>query len=148
DPSDPSDHHDGFTPGGYSGDGTGDTNTEAPEDNDAYQDPDQYEPGNYTNNPDNFDFGDQDYDEMLSRFDKVRGNWETIRPDNERDYSVTLRIPFPGTGVKEYRINLIPDTSTSLGAAADQLRKWIRVLFVALMTYWLIRNIWLTLRQY
>ncbi len=137
-----------YSTGGYSGDGTGDTNNDAPDNDDTYQDPDQYEPGNYTTNPSSFNFGDQDYDDMLGRFDKIRGNWESLRPDNQRDYTVTLRIPFPGAGVQEYKINLVPDTSTTMGAAVDQLRKWIRMLFIALMTYWLIRNIWLVLRQY
>ena len=148
DPTDPDDHHDGFSPGGYSGDGTGDTNNDAPEEDDIYEEPEDYQPGNYTINPSTFNFGDEDYDNMLGRFDKIRGNWEALRPDNQRDYSINLRIPFPGAGVQEYKISIVPDLSTPMGNAVDQFRKWIRMLFVALMTYWLIRNIWTTLRQY
>ena len=148
DPTDPDDHHDGYSPAGNSGDGTGDTNKDAPDEEDIYEEPEDYQPGNYTINPSTFNFGDEDYDNMLSRFDKIRGNWESLRPDNQRDYSIRLKIPFPGAGVQEYKISVVPDLSTPLGNSIDQLRQWIRMMFVALMTYWLIRNIWLVLRQY
>jgi len=147
-PTDPLDHHTGYSPGGYVGDGTGDTNQNAPTDDETFENPDDYEPGEYTLNPGNFVFGDDDYDDMLNRFGKVRGDWESLRPDSERDFCLTFRIPIPGLGEQEYTFHLIPQTSTAWGSALDQFRKWVRMLFIALMTYWLIRNVWLTLRQY
>ncbi len=147
DPIDSNIHSPGYSPGGYTGDGTGETNADAPGDDEVYEDPDQYEVGNYPTNPGNFNFGNEDYDNMLGRFNTIRGNWDNLRPDEQRDYRVLFNIPFPG-GVRQFDVSLLPDTSTSMGQAVDKLRQWLRILFIALMTYWFIRNIWLVLRQY
>ncbi len=147
-PTDATIYDPGYSPGGYTGDGTTDTNVDAPDEDDVYEDPEQYEVGNYKTNPGNFNFGDEDYDNMLGRFDSIRGNWENLRPDEQRDYKVVFNIPFPGEGVRQFDVSLVPDTSSAMGQAVDQFRQWLRIFFIALMTYWFIRNIWHVLRQY
>ena len=107
----------------------------------------KYGTGNYEYFPGDYSFGHEDYDALLDKFEKIRVNIDSVRPETERDYKVHFFLPIPGAS-ESYSISVIPDESMPAGAALNTLRQIIRAMSAVVISYLFIRHVWLVIRQY
>lgn len=107
----------------------------------------RYGTGNYEYFPGDYAFGREDYDAILDKFEKIRVNIDSVRPETERDYKVHFYLPIPGAS-ESYSISVIPDESMPAGAALNALRQIIRAMSAVVISYLFIRHVWLVIRQY
>jgi len=107
-----------------------------------------YEPGDYALNPGEFLFGVQEYDEQLTKLDKIRFNVEDVRPAVERDFKVNFNIPIPGGRSTVGTLSVMPDVSQPGGAALESLRLLVRGMSAVIITYLFVRGVWTVIRQY
>ena len=108
---------------------------------------DKYGTGNYDYHPGDYTFGHDAYDTLLEKFEKIRINIDSVRPEQERDYKVYFVVPIPGH-TDTYSISVVPDESMPAGAALNSLRLIIRAMSAVVISYLFIRHVWLVIRQY
>jgi hypothetical protein len=122
--------------------------TRPPTEEEWMQNYDKYHTGEYEYHPSDFSFNKQDYDAMLDKFDKIKLNIDSFRPDSERDYKVIFSIPMPGGHGEQVSIAAMPDPAMPGGAALNSLRLIIRGMSAVVISYVFIRHVWLVIRQY
>lgn len=132
---------------GYTEDGAFGDYGNAPTAEEYLADDSLYDVGDYAYQPSEFTFGIAEYDDLLNATDKIKPNFDDVRPAMERDYKLTFAIPFPG-GMESFTISVMPDTSNPAGAAMEIVRQLVRGFTAVVFSYVFVKHVWLAIRQY
>jgi hypothetical protein len=122
--------------------------TKPPTYEDWLEEYENYHTGEYLYNPSEFAFEDSQYDTIFNKFNKIKVDFDDVRPAVERDYRVTFNIPIPGGRSTPVAIAVVPDASLPGGAALENLRLMIRGMTAVVISYLFVRHVWLVIRQY
>lgn len=107
-----------------------------------------YLAGQYAHHPGEYQFGVQEYDEQLDKFEKIKFNVDDVRPAAERDFQVNFNIPIPGGHNGVHSISVKPSSDNPAGAALETLRLLVRGMTVVVISYVFVKHVWTVIRQY
>lgn len=133
---------------GYTEDGAfGDYGT-APTEEEWLETYGDYVVGDYAFNPSEYTFGDTEYDALLDKTNRIKFDCDNVRPQTQRDFKLNFNLPIPGEGTQTFTVAVMPDTSTSAGAAMEVVRQLIRGIAGVIFSYVFVKHVWLAIRQY